>query len=448
MSSQAVAIDSRPDRLGVRRLLGTRGFGRLLSSRFAAQWGDGVFQAGLGGAVLFNPERQADPIAVAAGLAVLLLPYSLVGPFAGALLDRWDRRRVLVIANLLRVVPIVLVALAVGAGVAGAPLYLGALLVTGVSRFVLAGLSAGLPHVVPRRHLIEANALAATAGAAIAVFGGICAVGLRALTGSGNIGSAWVTAAAVMGSLVAAATTARLSRGQLGPDSTDEPSETARAIARGLRDGLIAAARVPSVAAGLVALAAHRLSFGITTLVALLLYRNSFTSDGFLRAGLAGVFQLLVAGAVGLLLAAVLTPLLVARFGRGRTIRGALLAAGLLIVTLGLPMIMPTMLVTAFALSAAGQVVKLSLDATVQSDVDDAVRGRVFALYDAVFNVGYVLAVALAATVVPADGRAPQLLLLAAAAYLLAAAVYGLIDRIPASTPAPPSAPQHGDMSG
>jgi MFS family permease len=409
--------------------LGTRGFGRLLSSRFAAQWGDGVFQAGLGGAVLFNPERQADPIAVAAGLAVLLLPYSLVGPFAGALLDRWDRRRVLVIANLLRVVPIVLVALAVGAGVAGAPLYLGALLVTGVSRFVLAGLSAGLPHVVPRRHLVEANALAATAGAAIAVFGGLCAVGLRALTGSGNTGSAWVTAAAVVGSLVAAATTARLRRGQLGPDSTDEPSETARAIARGLRDGLTAAARVPSVAAGLVALAAHRLSFGITTLVALLLYRNSFTSDGFLRAGLAGVFQLLVAGAVGLLLAAVLTPLLVARFGRGRTVRGALLAAGLLIVTLGLPMIMPTMLLAAFALSAAGQVVKLSLDATVQSDVGDAVRGRVFALYDAVFNVGYVLAVALAATIVPADGRAPQLLLLAAAAYLLAAAVYRLIDR-------------------
>lgn len=420
-------------------MLGTRGFGRLLSSRFAAQWGDGVFQAGLGGAVLFNPERQADPVAVAAGLAVLLLPYSLVGPFAGALLDRWDRRRVLVIANLLRVVPIVLVALAVGAGVAGAPLYLGALLVTGISRFVLAGLSAGLPHVVPCRHLVEANALAATAGAAVAVFGGICAVGLRALTGPGNTGSAWVTAAAVVGSLVAAAATARLSRGQLGPDSTDEPSETARAIARGFRDGLTAAARVPSVAAGLVALAAHRLSFGITTLVALLLYRNSFTSDGILRAGLAGVFQLLVAGAVGLLLAAVLTPLLVARFGRGRTVRGALLAAGLLIVTLGLPMIMPTMLAAAFALSAAGQVVKLSLDATVQSDVDDAVRGRVFALYDAVFNVGYVLAVALAATIVPADGRAPQLILLAAAAYLLAAAVYGLIDRSAGHVPPHPT---------
>ncbi|MGH3933677.1 MAG: MFS transporter [Pseudonocardiaceae bacterium] len=413
----------------MRRLLGTRGFSRLLTSRFAAQWGDGVFQAGLGGAVLFNPEREADPIAVAAGLAVLLLPYSLVGPFAGALLDRWDRRRVLVMANLLRAVPIVLVALAVGAGMAGVPLYLGALLVTGVSRFVLAGLSAGLPHVVPRMHLVEANALAATAGAAVTVFGGMCALGLRAVVGSGNAGSAWVTAGAVVGSLVAAAITASLRRGELGPDFTDEPSETARAVARGLRDGLAAAVRVPSVAAGLVALVAHRLSFGIATLVALLLYRNSFTSDGLFRAGFAGVCQMLVAGALGLLLAAVLTPLLVARFGRRRTVRGALLVAGLLIITLGLPMIMPTMLVAAFALSAAGQVVKLTLDATVQGDVGDEARGRVFALYDAVFNVGYVLAVALAATVVPPNGHAPELLLLAATAYLLAAALYGVIDR-------------------
>jgi MFS family permease len=268
------------DRIGVWRLLGTRGFGRLLACRFAAQWGDGVFQAGLGGAVLFNPERQANPMAVAAGLAVLLLPYSLVGPFAGALLDRWDRRRILIVANVLRGVPIVLVALAVGLGVAGAPLYLGALIVTGLSRFVLAGLAAGLPHVVAPRHLVEANALAATVGAAVTVLGGMCAIGLRGLVGAGNTGSAWVTAGAVLGSLVAAVSATGFHRRQLGPDCTGAPGgptePAAPALSSGLRDGLAAAARIPSVAAGLVALAAHRLSFGIASLVALLLYRNSF----------------------------------------------------------------------------------------------------------------------------------------------------------------------------
>ncbi|MDQ2710386.1 MAG: MFS transporter, partial [Actinomycetota bacterium] len=158
-----------PARRGLR---GTPAFRRLLAVRFCAQFGDGMFQAALGGAVLFNPEREADPLAVAVGLAVLLLPYSIIGPFAGALLDRWDRRRVLLVANLVRAVLIVAVAGMVFSAVSGVALYSGALAVVGVTRFVLAGLSASLPHVVAPRYLVEANVVAATAGAALAALGG------------------------------------------------------------------------------------------------------------------------------------------------------------------------------------------------------------------------------------------------------------------------------------
>lgn len=432
------APPAAPARHTPRALLFGTEFRRLLASRFAAQWGDGVFQAGLGGAVLFNPERQADPAAVAIGLAVLLLPYSLVGPFAGALLDRVNRRQLLMVANLLRATLIVLVAVAVGVGVAGAPLYVGALLVTGISRFVLAGLSAALPHVVDPDHLVPANALAATLGAAVATVGAGCAIALRGLLGAGDTGSAWATALAVAGSLAAAVVAAGFGRARLGPDGTDQPTETALAIARGLPDGLRAAAGVSSVAAGLVALAAHRLSFGVATLVTLLLYRHTFTSDGLLRAGLAGVGQLLGAGAAGMLLAAVLTPLLVARCGRRATMRGALVAAALVALGLGLPMLMTTTLLAAAGLACAGQVVKLSLDAAVQHDIDDPSRGRVFALYDTVFNIGFVAAVGLAAAVVPDDGRAPGLLVLVGAVYLLAAAAHTVLDRPGRGAPASP----------
>lgn len=430
-----------------RWLLGTGGFRRLLASRFAAQWGDGVFQAGLGGAVLFNPERQADPAAIAIGLAVLLLPYSLVGPFAGALLDRADRRAVLVVANLVRGALIVLVAVAVATGAAGVALYTGALLVTGTSRFVLAGLSASLPHVVARRQLVEANALAATMGGAMAAAGGGCAIALRAVAGSGNTGSAWVTGTAMLGSLTAALVAAGFGRSRLGPDERDGPAEAPVAVLRGLRDGARAAAGVSSVAAGMVALAAHRLSFGVATLVTLLLYRHTFSSAGLLEAGLAGVGQLLAAGAVGLLLAAVITPMLVARLGRRRTVRGALVAAALVTAGLGLPMLMTTTLVAAFGLAAAGQVVKLSLDAVVQRDIVDELRGRVFALYDTVFNVGYVLAVALAATVVAPDGRAPGLLVLVVVVYLIGALAHAVLDR-PARGTSPPPPPACARSAG
>src|SRR5690606_1423683 len=100
-----------------------------------------MFQAALGGAVLFNPERQADPLAVAAGLAVLLLPYSLVGPSAAAFIDRWDRSRVLLGVSLVRAVLVVVVAAVVLSGGAGLALYLPALAAAGVNRFVLAALS-------------------------------------------------------------------------------------------------------------------------------------------------------------------------------------------------------------------------------------------------------------------------------------------------------------------
>src|ERR1700737_4125419 len=93
-------------------------FWRLLELRTASQFADGLFQAGLAGALLFNPERATRPLAIAGAFAVLFLPYSLLGPFAGALMGRWDRRLGLIAANVGRVasVAIVGVCLAVGAG--------------------------------------------------------------------------------------------------------------------------------------------------------------------------------------------------------------------------------------------------------------------------------------------------------------------------------------------
>src|SRR3954464_995923 len=128
-----------------RSVLRRSDFRRLLATRLLSQFGDGVFQAALAGTVLFNPQRAADPVAVAAGFAILLLPYSLVGPFAGVWLDRWSRRQVLVRANLLRAGLVGVVAALVFGGVQGTAFYAAGLAVFSVNRFVLAALSAGGP---------------------------------------------------------------------------------------------------------------------------------------------------------------------------------------------------------------------------------------------------------------------------------------------------------------
>jgi MFS family permease len=416
-------------RLGLARLLRTRGFRRLLAVRFTTQWADGMFQAALGGAVLFNPERQADPVAVAAGLAVLLLPYSLIGPFAGALLDRWDRRRVLVGANLVRAALVVVVASVVLSGGAGLPLYLPALAVAGVSRFVLAGLSVALPHVVPRQHLVEANTFAVTAGAAVAALGGASAIGLRELVGTGDIGSGTVTVTAIAGSLVAAVLAAGFRRGMLGPDRTDGRPTTVGSVLHGFADGARATIATPSVAASFLALAAHRLAFGISTLLSLLLFRYAFSDAGPLRAGMAGLGEAVMLAAAGLGTAALLAPWMVHRWGRTRTVRVALVMATAMQLALAALLSLPAVLVAAFVLGLTGQIVKLCADAAVQSEVRDEVLGRVFALYDIVFNVGYVLAVAAAALLSPPDGVAPWLLATAALMYVLGLLGHDLLLR-------------------
>ena len=434
--STSVPVDASGDsesahhaRIGPRRLLAFAGFRRLLLSRFASQWGDGLFQTGLAGAVVFNPERAVAPQEIAAGFVVLLLPYSLVGPFAGALLDRWDRRRVLVGANLLRGALILVAAVCVATGVDGLPLLMLALVVVGISRFVGAGLSAALPHVVPVRNLVEANALAVTLGAVVSVVGAGCAVGLRSIFGEGNAGSGLTTAIAVIGSVLAAVLAVRFARGALGPDEVDEPATAVAAVASGLFDGARVALRTPSVAAGFCALLAHRASFGISLLLTVLLMRFSFDDFGPIEAGLPGLGVLLGFGAAGIFVAGMTTARLVTGLGRKRTV---LLAMGLAAVAqlgLGLPMVLPTALAAAFLIAYAGQIVKLCVDAAVQRDIGDEARGRVFALYDMLFNITQVVAVAIAATVIPANGESAPLIVAATVVYLLGMAGFELVTR-------------------
>ena len=90
-------------------------------------------------------------------------------------------------------------------------------------------------------------------------------------------------------------------------------------------------------------------------------------------------------------------------------------------------MTLVTILAASFVIIFAGQVVKLCVDTAVQHDVGDEVRGRVFALYDTLFNVTQVTAVTITATVVPLHGRSPGLIITAAALYLIGVGAYLLL---------------------
>jgi MFS family permease len=115
-------------------VLATANSRRLLATRLTGQASDGLLQAALGSFVLFSPERQATASQVAGAFALLLLPYSLLGPFTGVFLDRWNRARVLVVANLARGAVMIGIALMVAAGRDGLDLGTAVLVTMGIGR--------------------------------------------------------------------------------------------------------------------------------------------------------------------------------------------------------------------------------------------------------------------------------------------------------------------------
>jgi MFS family permease len=415
-----------PGETTIRALLLRGDFRRLLLTRLLSQAGDGVFQAALAGTVLFNPQRATEPIDVAAAFAVLLLPYSLVGPFAGVWLDRWSRRQVLLRANVVRAALVACVAALTLAAVQGPLFYLAGLAVFSVNRFVLSALSAGLPHTVDEPALVSANAVSTTSGAVVTVVGGGAGLGLLQLTGSGDAAYAAVTLAAALPYLGAAAVVAGFSRAYLGPDSTARSARlSSREVAAGMVSGARHAFAEPAAAAALTAIGVHRLCYGLLTLMTLLLYRNTFVDGGALGAGLLGLGVVLAAGAVGTLLAAVATPPVVRRIGKRHWVTGLLAGAGVVELTLGLLFTPPALVVGALLIGFVGQAVKICVDTTLQECIDDGHRGRVFSVYDTLVNVTFVVALLVAAFVLPPSGISRPAAAALGVLYLLAAATYG-----------------------
>jgi hypothetical protein len=77
----------------------------------------------------------------------------------------------------------------------------------------------------------------------------------------------------------------------------------------------------------------------------------------------------------------------------------------------------------------AGHMVKLCADSAMQMDVDDALRGHVFAVQDALFWVAFIVSITVAAALIPDDGRAPTFVLFGSVLYLIGLAVHSIVGR-------------------
>jgi len=418
----------------LRGVLAGRDFRRLFATRLISQAGDGVVTAGVGTYVFFNATTFPSPAAGAAAFAVLYLPYSLIGPFAGVFIDRWSRRQILVWSALLRSLFVALTAAFMALGNRGVPLYVGVLLVLGVNRFFLSALSAALPHVVAEDELLMANSVSPTIGGVAATIGGVVALGLNVATGNTERGAA-VTLLVGGGCYVAASlVAATMGRDLLGPARDAAQARRGRllaelaSVAAGLADGARYVLRRRGPAAALGATGGFSFLFGPLFLMSILLYRNFFYQSSVSVAE--GHFgALVVLSGIGYACAALVTPPATRRLSKPTWITLLLAATAVVTLVLGETFSQPAYLAIGFCLYLARQSVAICVVTILQEEVDDTYRGRIFAFYDMMFNAAYVAGAALSVVIMPVDGHSHILIALVAAGFAVVAAGYWLALR-------------------
>jgi MFS family permease len=431
-----VSVDrlAPPARSGnVRQLLRRSGFRRLLAVRLTSQFGDGLFQAALAGSVLFNPAQQTSPVKIATGFAVLLIPFSILGPFAGVFLDRWQRRNIIYVANLVRAALALPAALLVAAAGAGLGFFACALVIAAINRFFLSGLSAAQPHVVEERLLVTANATAPTMGTVAYSAGlGVTVVALHTVLHTDDAGYGWLAAAGAIAYAVSALVArASFHADELGPDVTATGGGTVASeigvIARGMVAGAKHLVARRQVATAMSVQALCRLLYGVLTLAMLLLYSRYFYSS--YDDALTGLGQVVVVGSFGVIAAAFVTPIATRRFGSRAWIIAMTLLVGVALPLFALPFKPLLLVITTFLLNVSSQGIKIVVDTFVQTYCDENFRGRVFSVEDTLFNVLFVIGLFIGALTLPDNGRSTATIVTISAGYLLLAAGYAIVTR-------------------
>jgi len=429
-------ITERPPREApLRGLLRGTGFRRLLTVRLLSQLSDGAFQASLAASVVFSPEKQSSPVDIAGIAAATLLPFSVIGPFAGVLLDRWRRRQVLLTGNLIRA----------GLGLVTAALLLGrapnwvfitaALVVTAINRFILAGLSASLPRVVEPAELVTANAVSPTLGAVAAAAGAGVGFLVHLVLPVGPRADALTVTVSALLYLSAALAAQRIPADRLGPDQLDGLPPLREALTATWHD-LLAGLRhlVRDCRPAVRALAAATLTkfcFGVLTVVVLMLSRYTFNSASDETGGLASLGWAVAMSAAGMFLAALISPWCTRRLGLNGWVTTCLACSAVLVPALGLAFREVPAMAAALLLGLTTQSTKICADTLVQESVEDEYRGRVFAIYDVLVNVAFVAAAAATALVLPLDGRSVPVMLGLAVLYAAGAVLYFRASRRP-----------------
>ena len=384
----------KPTRQRAREALRSDDFRRLFTIRLITQSGDGLFQAALISSIVFNPEEQNTILGFAIATLIVSLPFSIIGPFTGVFIDRWSRRKILVVAPLLRVALMWLVLFEPKA--APVLFFGGALWVLSVNRFYLATAVAVVPRLVPTQDLLIANSMT-TVGGTVALLLGVFVGGWIA----DLVGNVPVIAIAGVEWLVASLVATRI-RSPLLPHHVPEAPvrDEIRRVAREFADGITLLARTPRALGPITTITLDQVGQGIVLVLSLFVFRHRFGE------GVGSFSNLIGAGGLGVLLGILTVGKLEERFPKERIVARAFFAGGVVLIAVASYITGWSVLVASFAVGLTFAWKKIPVDTMVQEAIPDGYRGRVFAVYDVAYNLSRVAAAFLAIPLQNAFGEA------------------------------------------
>ncbi len=371
-------------------------FRRLWTAQSISIIGDKINQVGLS---LLVYRLTGSLTQMGLVFAITFLPAALFGLVAGPFVDRWDRRRTMIASDLLRLVLVLLIPLAMAAGLPF--VYLVAFLVATVSLFFKPARMALVPLVVERGELMAANSLDSITESVAEIvgllFGGLIVV---TLVPSGVAGlrvafyldaATYLVSAAFITAVAYRAVRATEPRG-----ASSIMPELRAGVSSIVHDPVLAALVVSFFLAALGGAAAITLSL----LLALKVYAASGLPDAVRYTVVDSAITVgLLAG--GLLLGASGTR------QPGRTYLGGLVAFGALFSVLAF---VTDIRVAVFVLAAVGianTFFFVPMITIMQSRTEDSTRGRVFAVRETVVRIATVIGLAGAGAAAQAFGVLP-----------------------------------------
>ncbi len=402
---EIAAHEAQPRKQGYRDVLAITSFRRLWIGQAVSYFGDMMNTTGLA-IMLFLVTRS--PSLVALGLIAKAVPTILFGLVAGPLVDRLNRQRVMVLADVSRAVLTVTIPFWALHWLPG--VFIAVFLVATAGTLFNPAKQAIIPNLVPESLLVQANSLVQSSERTMELLG-------YALAGVIAAVISWIPLF-----LIDAATYMFSAATLLGvPDLLRRSTQKPLTLARDISDGMRFIVRSPILRSTMALTAMTGLFAGMTFPTLVVLAYDSLNAG----AGGYGLLEAVIGG--GAVLGAFFAPQLMARYRAGVLILSGVAGFGVAYALTGLLQSFVFAFVFLFACGIASTIYYVPLISVTQREAPDFIRGRVMASRFLLAQAGLLGGMAISGPLT--DRLGAPLVFLTAGTLLISAAVVGFAFR-------------------